>query len=133
MGNGSRFVWCTTSKSSPTRDTRRTQREEIRASTRNACHTPTICTKNHRWDLRGATLHASAPENDLSYNLNAEVQLRANEIERERSEQPKFARLLQRTFGERQRRGCIETAHPAPRNTQADEGFLGQLLAGFRR
>jgi hypothetical protein len=64
---------------------------------------------------------------------NAEVQLRANEIECERSEQPKFARLLQRTLGERQRRGCIETAHPAQRNTQADEGFLGQLLAGFRR
>lgn len=70
---------------------------------------------------------------ELEQQPNAEVQLRANEIECERSEQPKFARLLQRTFGERQRRGCIETAHPAQRNTQADEGFLGQLLAGFRR
>jgi hypothetical protein len=43
------------------------------------------------------------------------------------------ARLRQTPLVEHQRRGCIETAHPAPRNTQADEEFLGRLLAGFRR
>ena len=53
---------------------------------------------------------------------NAKVQLRANEIEYERSEQPKLARLLQRTLY-----GTRSNGPPCHRETPAGRRTISQV------